>query len=275
MTIDKVEDPNSASRLRRADPRTSRALRRTARTAYGAYISARISLRALRRSRSATQEIGFPDVQFRPGAQYVESIYQASVGAGSRVVAVIGVEAGDGTSACARALAERSARSPSRTLLVDASDNPRPFEPSSEPGTDNIEWFRLGDGEDEPFGLRSPDMLRRLWSEAHRDWETVIIDCGPAIEGRDYAVPGKLTARSADAVILVCLGGKSTKESIDAARAAIGPANIVGVVVNGRDLPTVGAEVAREALRLKRLFPKLSRRLAERALQSKMLNVPA
>ena len=79
--------------------------------------------------------------------------------------------------------------------------------------------------------------------------------------------PASLTARSADAVVLVCLGGKSTKESIDAAKAALGPANIVGVVVNGRDQPTVGAELAREARRATRLFPKLSRRLAERALQ--------
>ncbi len=63
-------------------------------------------------------------------------------------------------------------------------------------------------------------------------------------------MPGKLTARSADAVILVCLGGKSTKGSIEAAKAAIGPANIVGVVVNGRDQPTVGAELAREARRV-------------------------
>ena len=273
MTIEQVKDPTS--RPPRSTPRTSRMIRRTARTAWGAYISARISLRALSRLRSAPSEIAFPEVQFRPGAQFVELIYQASVGAGARVVAVIGVEAGDGASSCARALAGRSALAPSRTLLVDASDSPRPVEPALASERDNLEWFRLGDGEDEPFGLRSPDMLRRLWTEAHRDWETVIIDCGPAIEGRDYAVPGKLTARSADAVILVCLGGKSTKGSIEAAKAAIGQANIVGVVVNGRDQPTVGAELAREAMRVKRLFPKFARRLAERALQSKTLNVPA
>lgn len=275
MTIDQIKDPKGpASRLQRAAPRASRVIRRTARTAY---ISARMSLRAFRRSRVAPQEVAFSEVKFRPGAQFVELIYQASVGAGARVVAVIGVEAGDGASSCARALAERSARAPSRTLLVDASDSPQPVDPSAapEPETENIQWFRLGDGEDEPLRLRSPEMLRRLWTEAHRDWETVVIDCGPAIEDRDYPVPGSLAARSADAVIFVCLGGKSTKELIDAARAAIGPVNILGIVVNGRDLPTVGSEVAREAHRLKRFFPKFARRLAEWAMQSKILNVPA
>jgi protein-tyrosine kinase len=265
------------ARARGAADRARRAMRLTARSAYGAVALAGTSFRALRRSRDAppAEEITYPDVQLRAGAHYVESIYQASVGAGARVVAVIGVEDGDGASACARALAERSALAPSRTLLVDASESRRPTAPTWEPEPQNIGWFKLSDGEEDPFRLRSPDTLRRLWVEAHKDWETVIIDCAPALEDRDYVAPGKLTARSADAVILVCLGGKTTKQSIEAAKAALGPANVVGVVVNGRDQPTVGAEVAREARRISRYFPRLSRWLARRALRSKALDVPA
>ena len=188
---------------------------------------------------------------------------------------MIGVETGVGTSVCARALAERSALAPSRTLLVDASESRQASPPMAEAEPENMGWFRLADGAEEPFRLRSPDFLRTLWAEAHKDWETVIIDCCPAIEDRDYAVPGSLVARSADAVILVCLAGKSTKDMIEAAKAALGPAKIVGVVVNGRDMPTVGAEIARESGRTARFFPKFSRWLARRALQSKVLDVPA
>ena len=50
---------------------------------------------------------------------------------------------------------------------------------------------------------------------------------------------------------------------------------VVGVVVNGRDMPTVGAEVAREARRASWALPKVSNWLAERALRSKLLDVPA
>ena len=276
MAIEPLEQPaRSEKRAKRAAPYARDALRLTARTASGAFGLAKTSFRALRRSRTETEEIAFADVQFRPAAQYVESIYQSSIGAGARVVAVIGCESGDGASACARALAERSALAPSRTLLVDAGDSPGPAAPSAEPEPDNIGWFRLADGEDEPLRLRSPELLKRLWAEAHRDWETVVIDCSPAIEDREYELPGRLTARSADAVILVCLAGKSTAQSIAAAREAIGPANIVGIVVNGRDMPTVGAELAREARRASRFFPKLSQRLAERMLRSKLLDVPA
>ncbi len=275
--MEKLDEPTrSEGRARGAAIGARRVLRLTARSAFGAVALAGTPFRALRRSKTATTaEIAFPDVQLRAGARYVESIYQASVGVGARVVAVIGVEAGDGASACARALAERSALAPSRTLLVDASESRRTDAPTWEPEPENIGWFKLSDGEDDPFRLRSPDTLRRLWAEAHKDWETVIIDCAPAVEDRDYLAPGRLTARSADAVILVCLGGKTTKTSIDAAKAALGPANIVGVVVNGRDQPTVGVEVAREAGRVSRFFPRLSRWMAAHALRSKALDVPA
>ncbi len=275
MTSKERDGPGRpASRLRRATPYARQALRLTARTASGVFGLAK-TLRALREPRPAASEVGFPDVQLRPAAQFVESIYQRSSGAGARVVAVIGIETGVGTSVCARALAERSALAPSRTLLVDASENRQASAPMADPEPDNMGWFRLTDGEEEPFRLRSPGFLRSLWTEAHKDWETIVIDCGPAIEDREYAVPGRLVARSADAVILVCLAGRSTKETISAAKAALSPANIVGVVVNGRDLPTVGAEIARESQRAARFFPKLSRWLARRALRSKVLDVPA
>lgn len=274
--MEKRDEPaRSTARARGAVLGAGRAMRLTARSAYGAIALVGTPFRALRRPPAPVQDIAFPDVQLRPGAKYVESIYQATVGAGARVVAVIGVEEGDGASACARALAERSALAPSRTLLVDASESRRPELPTWEPAPENIGWFKLSEGEDDPFRLRSPDALRRLWAEAHKDWETVIIDCAPAIEHRDYVAPGRLTARSADVVILVCLGGKTTKEAIEAARASLGPANVVGVVVNGRDQPTVGAEMAREAGRVSRWFPKFSRWLADRARRSKALDVPA
>lgn len=280
MTTERREDPaREESPEQGAAIGARRLLRLTARLAHGAVALAGTPLRSLRRSKrpdpetTPGQEIAFPAVQLAAGARYVESIFQASVGAGARVVAVIGVEEGDGASACAGALAERSALAGLRTLLVDASDNKRGSAPNWEPAPDNIGWFNLSGQDEDPFRLRSPETLARLWDEAHKDWDTVIIDCAPAIEHREHLAPGRITARSADSVILVCLGGRTTKASIEAAKAALGPANIIGVVVNGRDQPTVGAELAREAGRLSR-FPGLSRWLAERALRSKALDVP-
>jgi len=259
---------------RRAAPFARQALRLTAHTATGVVGFAMSSLSVLRGPRSEGGEIAFPDVRLRPSTQHIESIFQSSVGSGARVIAVIGVEAGDGASTCARALAERSALAPSRTLLVDASGNGRPALPVADTEMENVGWFRLVEQE-EPYRLRSPEFLRRLWEEAHRDWDTVVLDCSPALEDREYALPGKLVARSADAVVFVCLAGKATKHSVDAAMATVGSANVVGVIVNGRDQPSVGAELAREIQRGKRLFPKLSQRFAERALQSRILDVPA
>ena len=157
----------------------SRRVRRSARSLLPERHSARCAARRPRPPRRSR----FPTFSSGRARGTSSSIYQASVGVGARVVAVIGVEAGDGASACARALAERSALAPSRTLLVDASESRRTDAPTWEPEPENIGWFKLSDGEDDPFRLRSPDTLRRLWAEAHKDWETVIIDCAPGDRG--------------------------------------------------------------------------------------------
>jgi Mrp family chromosome partitioning ATPase len=277
MTTDQIGRKRSSSfRVREhAAPFARYALNLTARTAFGAAGIVTTSLRGFRRSAAGSTEIAFPNPFLQPASQSVESMFQTSVGAGARIVAVIGVQAGDGASVCARALADRSALAPSKTLLVDASAIQRAIPPSSQPAPENLGWFNLTANSEDGFRLRSPEFLRRLWEEAHRDWETVIIDCGSALDVRASAVPGPLTARSADAVILVCLAGTSTSEMIDAAKAALGPVNIVGIVVNGRDVPTVGVQIAQKLQRTKWFFPRLARRLAARALRSKALNVPA
>jgi hypothetical protein len=239
---------------------------------------------------------------FDPESDEIEALFQATFGAGARVVAVIGVAPGDGASACAAALAQRSMLGRRSTLLVGASGAAKPpycrvlngpAEACGATGSDDphcckicvkhgktaqgvdLAWKRFGGpggGGDLALLLREPAYLRRRWAENYADWSAMVIDCEATL-AEGSAFPGRLVAQSADAVILVALGGATTSESLAAAKAALGSARIVGIVVNGRDQPKVGAEIARRVRRNFRRFPRLSKFLADRAERMRIFDV--
>ena len=236
---------------------------------------------------------------FDPASDEIEALFQATFGAGARVVAVIGVAPGDGASSCAAALAQRSTLARRSTLLVDASgaegpafcrdDNgphalcpaggsaAQPFCPvcgasGKAAWQAELAWTRLDSGDAMALLLREPSYLRRRWAQDHGDWSSVVIDCAAALEGAS-AFPGRLVAQSADAVILVALGGATTPESLAAAKAGLGSARIAGIALNGRDQPKVGAEMARSARRIFRRFPAVSKFLADRAENMRIFDV--
>ena len=214
------------------------------------------------------------EFQLDPRSRSVEAIYQSTIGAGYRVIAVIAIEHGDGASAVAQALARRSALVSNQTLLVDASAKAGSAPTEAGSGVEPFTRLELRPDAD-CFVHRSKEFLRALWAEDPTQYDAIVIDCAPALAHEDDAIPGAISARSADAVVLVGGGGAATRDSIGLAKAAIGEANTVGIVVNGRDQPTVGAEIAREALRLAPIFPSLARNIAERAKRWGVLDVPA
>jgi hypothetical protein len=198
----------------------------------------------------------------------------------------MGVAPGDGASSCAAALGQRSALAERRTLLVDAAGAACPpfcrtekdddlrcsgveldalqFCPvDAAPGKACLAWTRLDSGDQTALLLREPAFLRRRWAKEHGDWTSVVIDCAAALEGAS-AFPGPLVAQSADAVILVALGGAATPEGLATAKAALGSARLAGIALNGRDQPKVGAEMARSARRIFRRFPALAKFVADR-----------
>lgn len=233
-----------------------------------------------------------------------EACFQATLGAGARVVAFVGAKPGAGASVCARALAERSARAGRKTLLIDASSandpayfrqpqavgaascarsgasSPQPcvgcptlsWCAGDETPPPNLDWRRLY-GEDDRLRLRDQAVLRKLWIEKFADWEAIVLDCSPAVANDVEGVPGHLVAQSADAVLIVAPSGGVTREEIVAARNLLRGANLVGVVVNGRDQPSVGAEMAAASEHTFGYFPQLARGLAARLMRSSWLNV--
>ena len=219
-------------------------------------------------------EVVAPDVRIDPSSHAIEALYQRTIGAGHRVIALIGIERDDGVSALATALAQRSSLAPNRTLLIDASGKIDDAKDMAPPLHEAFKRHELRP-ESEHYRHRSTEFLREQWDESCTHYRALIIDCAPALGTRQDAIPGALIARSADAVVLICRGGAATRDSIARAKSALGSARIVGIVVNGRDQPTVGAEIAREAMRLSTTFPSLAQTIAERAKTWSILDVPA
>lgn len=215
------------------------------------------------------------EVVHAPASPSVESVFQATVARGARVIGVVGVAGGVGASTLARSLAGRCVAGRRRTLLVDASrdvaSGPKPLKPARD--RDTPDRVTLCPSGEDVFAIRTPGALRRMLDESYGEYETVIVDCAPAIERPDDAIPGRFSAASVDAAIIVCLGGKVTSDDLNGAKAALGGAPVAGVVVNGRDQPTLGAEIAREARRFSRYLPLVARRIAQRAENSRFLDV--
>ena len=227
---------------------------------------------------AAIRAVATRAVSLDPASQSIECLYQATFGEGRRAVAVIGVVPGVGATTAASALASRCALGGRRTLLLDASGE---IGTSSTPpeGTPHAraEYDRVVvlPSANDIFKYRSPEFLRQLINDVHGDYQCVVVDGAPAIERDVDAIPGRLIARSVDAVLLVCIGGGTTSEIARNALESLSSASVRGIVINGRDQPTVGAEIAREAMRLRRFLPGIARRIAARAERSRFLNVHA
>lgn len=215
-------------------------------------------------------------VAFDEASHAVDALYQATFGDGARVVGVIGAKSGDGVSACARSLARRCALTKRRTLLLDISGSSQDDGSSAEHillHRDGYEVVTLHPRGDDLFRYRSQDALRQLMTHSFDRYQAIVVDCAPTSTGAADPVPGHIVARCADAVLLVCLGGKTTRQALSDAKRALAGANVLGVVVNRRDQVTLGEELARQAMRSSKFFPSLARKLAGQLIRSRFLDV--
>jgi hypothetical protein len=214
-------------------------------------------------------------IEMDPSTHEIDALFQATFGEGARVVGLIGVETGDGVTTLATALAKRCALTNMRAILVDVSGvhNQDQGKPQKLKSKDGYETLILHPNTGELYQLRTQEFLKKLFSHSLQDYEAVIVKCAPAVARPNDTVPGHVTAACLDTCMLVCMGGKVTRLAIDHAKRALVGVPLKGVIINGRDQPTLGEELAREAMRLSRFFPSLAKSLAARALNSKLFDV--
>jgi Mrp family chromosome partitioning ATPase len=222
---------------------------------------------------------------FDPGSPAVEQIFQAMCTNAARVTGFIGATPFSGVSSIARALATRSVLAGFRTLLVDLSLNVVSTHKDAQPECNHridgdargFDVLTISVTQEQAFKYRNLSTLRAMLRDEFALYQHILIDAAPACESGLEAIPGRVAALACDALFLVCLAGHVTRATLELANGSLdrAGATVTGIVLNRRDQPTLGAEIAREARRFHRFFPRLSKWIENRMLASKALDVHA
>lgn len=232
-------------------------------------------------------------IALNPTYQEIEAVYGRTIGRGARSVSVTAIRSGDGATTLAQALAARAAAAGLRTVYLDLNLH-RPLVRAVEsvwrPGNRSVATVCLPadshrrfdlvpapiaprEGRDTLVDFREGRHLSSLLQDDLAEYEVILVDTSPAtlINGRN--IPADRIAAACDAAILVALSAHTrlpeARNTVESFRLA--GANLAGAVLNDRDFPTLGEEFAREARRLKRVFPRLSHWLAEWFLSRPLL----
>ncbi|MEM7426188.1 MAG: hypothetical protein AAF441_08830 [Pseudomonadota bacterium] len=198
----------------------------------------------------------------------------------------MGSELGAGTTSLAAACAQRVAKSGRNVLLID-------FDISHWLGIDQIPdlsvatelscYYRYHDsGPDRlhvpifdplPRWLDDPAAFRTMLDEQIEAYDLVLLDI-PSPEEVLTGFSPLVAAKACELLYLVCLPQRLTRSGLSQLAATLGSAQVgvSGLILNDRYNPTLGAELARQARRIRRLLPRLSRKLEGRALGWDFIN---
>lgn len=213
----------------------------------------------------------------------IRKLALTSWGEGERVIAVAGVDGQSGVSTLCEGLAAFAARSGRRTALLDMAQPlaaatggwrldsaPASLIRHDPAGFDRL----LVAGETDGRSVTDIARLRHGMEEHLGGYDTIVADIAPLREIGTRAADGPAAAAACGRIYLVALAGQidrsafaSTMSLLDASRIAL-----AGLILNDRWNPTLAAELAREAGRLRIVAPRLSRWLARKALGSRFLS---
>lgn len=237
-------------------------------------------------------------ISFDPASQSIEAIHQFANSQSARIIGLIGVDHDSGVTSTGEALATRYARGRKRALLVDASGLASslasslascPESASAQPSGDQIvasslvadakgfSRVSLRPSAEELLPMRDIARLKKILRDDFPSFDVIIIDTPPAHDVNGHALPATIIANACDTVLLVCVTANITRTLLEEACVNLRAVNapLAGVIVNRREQPTLGAEIAREARRFQKYFPSASAKIERRALASIILNVHA
>ena len=215
----------------------------------------------------------------------VEQILLVVTDKNARVLSVLGPDRGVGVTLLCQQIAESSSRSGAKTLLIDLT---RPAVPGGQPGwvpgKDASEFIgTMPGGYSTLVANPSPatrslfnnvESLRRTIEQVLPPYDALIIDLPPVLDQRDDEINPIAAARASDAVIMVCVAGRSIEPRVRKAISTLEAAGVQlgGTVLNDRHNPPLGMDVAASLRRKYRRFLPGSAWLARLAESSDFLN---
>lgn len=216
-----------------------------------------------------------------------ERIVFATLDRGHRSIAVTSAQARAGVTTLSETLARVTTLSGKRTLLIDLSGIAGHGASTSAwtPGERNVSIAIQPDplsfsrlpvqfSQEGRYVFSNVALVRQALAEDFAEFEAIFVDLPPVPQGGSDRINGSAMAAACDGTLVVCLSGSLSRSDASACRQELenAQAKIVGVVMNDRYNPTLGAELAREARRLRRWTPRVSAWLERKALASVFLN---
>lgn len=106
--------------------------------------------------------------------------------------------------------------------------------------------------------LRQPGVLKELLQQWLQDYDYIIVDCPRLNDCDDKYIPTELIAEACDAMILVTLACVTSESALIQALAKIDRqrSNIIGVMINDRENPSLRSELIREINKLECWLPR-------------------
>jgi Mrp family chromosome partitioning ATPase len=216
----------------------------------------------------------------------IEQIMLAAVNSKTRVIGVLSPDRGSGVSTLCAMLAESFARSGMRTLLVDLASPMRlaTEEAGWVPGEPALQHVRSDPkGYDVLAAPATPatralfnkaDAFRGLFDNDLKTYAAIVVDLPPPVDRSEDMINPMAAASACDTVIMVCAMGQLMQPRIKATVADLTSAGVVlgGTVINHKQSPTLGVDMAAAVRRLTFVLPRTAPWLARKLAASKFLN---
>lgn len=219
-------------------------------------------------------------------ARPAEQVLLAAAESKARTIGIIGPEARSGVSAFAHCLAEASALSGTKTLLVDLSQPVLTHARggwSIEDGTSQIiktlpEKYSVLDVRptvETRAGFNNRAALETLLNEELKAYDQIILDLPALLHKKQDFVNPQAAARACDLVMLLCVPGRLMQGNLNSAMVALeaSGAKLGGVILNDEHNPTLGEQIAVSAGRLSRFSNRLSSWVQRKSRSIDLLNM--
>jgi len=217
----------------------------------------------------------------------VENIYNQTLGAGYRTLAITSAKQGEGKTSLTEAIAKRAQFSNKNVLVVELntfnpvlSENLRQFEneviakpiPLKDKGYNLIPAPKTIK---EIMQYKETNVLKNAISSWLKDYDCIIFDTSALQSLNQSNIPPEIVCEVCDGAILIIEGGRTPSNLIEEGilKLKARKVNLIGTVINDKHNPSLLSEIVRETHRLDKIFPNTMAKLRKVLTSLVLLNV--
>jgi Mrp family chromosome partitioning ATPase len=219
----------------------------------------------------------------------VEAIYNQTIGAGYKTLAITSAKAGEGKSTIAQALVERAQIIGKKILLVEMNTfNPALSEKLRLSMTDKLINNEIIAIEDKGYSFlpapqdisevlryREANLLLKAISGWLMEFDCIIFDTSALTSLNQSNIPAEIICGVCEGSLLVIEAGKTPSNLIHEGieKLKLKKVNLIGSILNDKTNPSLLTELQRETFRFNKFFPVLMDKIRKRLANSVLMNI--